>query len=412
MTLRPVAARVGNAGQGDAGVGVTPATGDIPAQRLAARDAYQRGQARLAVDLQRAVLRSAEATGQATEDDYLFLGLALTNLRQQPDAIACLRDGLARYPDNAALHENLAVLLLGTGAQAEAIAAAERALALGSDSPNILDCLTDAHARIGRTDLAIAYGRRSLEAKDRKFGAATPIARVPTGLLPVFNPNNPDENVIAYCLWGNQPRYHVPLLENARIRAHLFPAWRIRVYHDATVDPSYLALLRERGVDLRVMRLPPDLPEHRKLLWRFDVAADPTVRRFLCRDADSLLTVKERVAVDAWLASDYPFHAMRDWYSHTDLLLAGMWGGVGGILPQVQDLLAAWRGWRVEHDHVDQDVLAETVWPIVRGHVLIHDSIFAPCLGSVPFPPFGHLPPSMHVGQNAFVHFQATDGQP
>lgn len=408
VTLRPVAARLADApAASDPGQ-----VKDIDARRSAARDAYQRGHAQRAADLQAEVLRLGEETGQATVDDTLFLGLALTNVGRQADAVTCLRNGLARYPDHAALHENLAVLLLATGSPTEAIEAAERALALGSDSPNVLDCLTEAHARIGRIDLAVTHGRRALEAKDRKFGSAAPIVRVPSGAVPVFNPNNPDENVIAYCLWGNQPRYHVPLLENARIRAHLFPAWRIRVYHDSTVDPSYLSLLRERGVDLRVMSLPPDVPAHRKLLWRFDVASDPAVRRFLCRDADSLLTVKERVAVDAWLLSDFPFHAMRDWYSHTDLLLAGMWGGVGGILPPVQDLVAAWRGWRVEHDHVDQDLLSETVWPIVRGHVLIHDSVFAPCLGSVPFPPFGHLPPSMHIGQNAFVHFEAAGGSP
>jgi hypothetical protein len=153
------------------------------------------------------------------------------------------------------------------------------------------------------------------------------------------------------------------------------------------------------------MQLPAGQPPHRRLLWRFEVAADPTVRRFLCRDADSLLTVKERVAIDAWLASAYHFHAMRDWYTHTDLLLAGMWGGVGGILPPVATLLSAYQAWRVEHDHVDQDLLSETVWPILRGHVLIHDSVFAPCLGSVPFPPYGALPAGMHIGQNAFLHF-------
>ena len=133
--------------------------------------------------------------------------------------------------------------------------------------------------------------------------------------------------------------------------------------------------------------------------------ADPTVRRFLIRDADSLLTVKERVAVDAWLASDFHFHAMRDWYTHTDLLLAGMWGGVGGILPGPAALLRAQPLWRMETNHIDQDLLTVAVWPAVRRHILIHDSVFQPSLGSVPFPPFGGLPPGHHIGANAFLHF-------
>ena len=150
------------------------------------------------------------------------------------------------------------------------------------------------------------------------------------------------------------------------------------------------------------------MPVHRKLLWRFDVIADPTVKRFLVRDADSLLSVKERVAVDAWLHSKYHFHTMRDWYTHTDLLLAGMWGGVGGILPAPVELLRHYSAWRVENDHVDQDVLSETVWPAVRDNILIHDSVFTGAIGSVAFPPYGALLPGYHIGQNAFLYFTKT----
>jgi hypothetical protein len=62
----------------------------------------------------------------------------------------------------------------------------------------------------------------------------------------------------------------------------------------------------------------------------------------------------------------------------------------------------------VENDHVDPDILTETVWPIIRGSILIHDSIFTGTLGSVPFPPFGELPEGSHIGQNSFVHFNQT----
>jgi len=129
------------------------------------------------------------------------------------------------------------------------------------------------------------------------------------------------------------------------------------------------------------------------------------VRRFLIRDADALLNIKERVAVDAWLQSDRYFHAMRDWHSHTDLILAGMWGGVGNILPSPTELFRASTSWRVENNHVDQDILSDTVWPAIRHSILIHDSVFTGTIGSVAFPPFGHLPKGSHIGQNAFVHF-------
>ena len=101
-------------------------------------------------------------------------------------------------------------------------------------------------------------------------------------------------------------------------------------------------------------------------------------------------------------------HIMRDFYTHTDLILAGMWGGVGGLLPNVDTLFNNRRGWRTEGNHIDQDLLSETVWPAIRGRALIHDSVFTGCLGSVPFPPYADLPPGHHIGQNAFMLFSRS----
>jgi hypothetical protein len=45
------------------------------------------------------------------------------------------------------------------------------------------------------------------------------------------------------------------------------------------------------------------------------------------RDAGSVINMKEPAAVDARLDSDRHFHVPRDYYSHKDLMLAGMWSG-------------------------------------------------------------------------------------
>ncbi len=344
-------------------------------------------------------------SGPPDADDALLLALMLFATRDLTAGIAVLRDCLGHFPANPALHENLGVCLLTSGQFEAAVAACRQALALGSTSPNVHDCLCDALHRLGRVEEALAAGRASLEAKDLRFGGRPPVVRLPSGAPPPFNPGNPSENVIAFCLWGAEPRYLVPLLESVRILPHLFPAWTMRVYHDATVDHNYVTDLSRRGVQMRQMILPPGQPGHRRLLWRFEAIHDPSVKRFLIRDADSLLNIKERVAVDDWLRSDRYFHAMRDWHTHTDLILAGMWGGVGNILPSPTDLFRASTNWRVENDHIDQDILSDTVWPTVRGSILIHDSVFTGTLGSVAFPPYGALPEGSHVGQNAFVHF-------
>ena len=150
-----------------------------------------------------------------------------------------------------------------------------------------------------------------------------------------------------------------------------------------------------------VVMKPRPAVRHAGLFWRFLVADDPGVDRFLVRDADSLLTVRERVAVDDWLLGDRPFHAMRDWWSHTDLLLAGMWGGTGnllrGISRQIDRYLARPE---VANRALDQGFLARIVWPAIAGRCLVHDDYYG-SLGARPFPPLGRLPEGQHVGMNA-----------
>jgi tetratricopeptide (TPR) repeat protein len=386
----------------DAGEGFAPLDEAAREElRQIARDAHARGDLPEAIDVQRKVI----AVGSPIADDALFLALLLFAARDLAGASHALSDALTHFPNNASLHENLGVCLLTAGQPAHAVTACQRALALGSTSPNVHDCLCDALNQLGQIDAAVAAGRAALLAKDQLFGGRTPLARVPDAPPPAFNPNAAAENVIAYSLWGNESRYLVPLLESVRMLPHLFPAWSIRVYYDTSVNHDYVLDLGRRGVQLRQMILPAGQPAHRRLLWRFEAIRDPSVKRFLIRDADSLLSIKERVAVDDWLRSEQWFHGMRDWYTHTDLMLAGMWGGVGNVLPAPVDLFRARSGWRVENDHVDQDLLSDTVWPIVRDSILIHDSVFTGTLGSVPFPPFGALPAGSHIGQNAFVHF-------
>jgi len=138
------------------------------------------------------------------------------------------------------------------------------------------------------------------------------------------------------------------------------------------------------------------------------VADDARVKRYLVRDADSLLTGRERVAVDAWMASGKPFHALRDWYSHTDLLLAGLWDGTGGLLTGMRERINAFLAANSIIDRkIDQVFLAEVVWPSIRDATLTHDDYFG-CFDAQPFPPFGMLPPGHHVGQNASVHDRET----
>lgn len=373
-----------------------------------ALDAYLGGSLEKAISLQRRIVAANDPKKRPNARDFLLLGMFLDADKRVADAISVLQDGLRLYPDSAELRENLGVCHLAKDDFLAGTNELERALALGSNSTNVLDSLCRALPSLGRSEEAIAYGRKSLQLKDGKFGTRHAFGKIPDAAPAPFNPLIRSENVISYALWGADPRYLMPLQENLRIRMHLFPAWTVRVYLDSSVPEEYRLNLQQDGVQICLKEQARSEPASRKLLWRFEVISDPNVKRFLVRDADSLLSVKERVAVDAWLNSGKYFHVMRDFYTHTDLVLAGLWGGVTGILPPLQTLVDKFKPWRIENAHIDQDLLAVTAWSTIRRSCLIHDSVFTGCLGSVPFPPYGDLPKGHHIGQNAFIHFKRT----
>ena len=64
------------------------------------------------------------------------------------------------------------------------------------------------------------------------------------------------------------------------------------------------------------------------MMWRFMVADDMSIDRFLVRDTDSRLSSRDAVAVWAWEQSGKALHCIRDHPSHTGYALnGGMWGG-------------------------------------------------------------------------------------
>jgi hypothetical protein len=98
-----------------------------------------------------------------------------------------------------------------------------------------------------------------------------------------------------------------------------------------------------------------------------------------------------------WIASGRAFHAMRDGGTHTELLLAGLWGVVKGALPPMTQMIEAYLATPVQNAHfADQFFLRHHVWPFARQDILQHDSIFG-FMDGVAFPEGPHRD-DFHVG--------------
>lgn len=131
------------------------------------------------------------------------------------------------------------------------------------------------------------------------------------------------------------------------------------------------------------------------MMWRFLVADDLSVDRFIVRDADSRLTERDAAAVRAWVASGKPFNCIRDHPSHAQYAVSGgMWGGKPAALKYI--LRKSWRElMKGSGDRYLQDMtfLIQIIWPKVEAHAYCSDSVSCdqwPNAHPFPVPRYGY----------------------
>ena len=237
----------------------------------------------------------------------------------------------------------------------------------------ILNGLKVGYYATGRKAEATALGAEILAERDRNCMAKADPAAL------AFEPSPPSSRnrrrIIAFSLWGKAPHYLAGAMANLRLARLIMPGWRCRFYVGADVPEAVLADLKAQGAELiEGAKAHPDIPSY---CWRFLVADEPGLEAFLCRDCDSRLSAKEWAAVEDWLASGRTFHVMRDHVIHSELILAGLWGGRGGSGLEMGRRIREAFGPRQKNDYgSDQGFLARVVWPAIRRHTLAHDSYY------------------------------------
>lgn len=178
--------------------------------------------------------------------------------------------------------------------------------------------------------------------------------------------------IISFSLWGDNPKYTIGAIRNAELAQQWYPGWICRFYVSYDVTNDIIQALTNMP-DTEVIVMPSS--GWNGTFWRFLAADGDDV--VISRDTDSRLGQREKVAVDAWLASDKDFHIMRDHPYHATEILAGMWGVRNGLLKGITQMIQ-------EHDNrnfddkyqVDQNFLREVVYPMVRGCAMVHDEFF------------------------------------
>ena len=189
-----------------------------------------------------------------------------------------------------------------------------------------------------------------------------------------------DENrVISMSLYGSNPRYTRGAIENAKLVDKVFPGWTLRIYLSNTLNVAVphdiVHQLKSLNVDLVFMN--PLTTPVKPMMWRFLVANDVTVDRFIVRDTDSRLIPRDATEVERWIQSGKAFHCIRDHQGHGDWPVSG---GLWGAVPSQLHLIVknnTFEGKMGEFGHQyskDQQFLRDVVWPQVKHEAYCSDS--------------------------------------
>ncbi len=201
-------------------------------------------------------------------------------------------------------------------------------------------------------------------------------------------------NAISYSLFGyNQSHeqcadfksYLRGLHLNIRVAELLYPGWAICLTIDSSAYNSpyleYFQQLRE-AVKVKV-DCQPTAELCRMMLYRllplFMVEGnDNRYERVLCRDTDSLLSYRERQAIEYWMRGTKMAHTMADSVSHTVDIMGGMCSFISGPfrdrmgVKSFDELLSLSQGIDFNRKGADQDFLNRYVLPKVADSITEH----------------------------------------
>ena len=194
----------------------------------------------------------------------------------------------------------------------------------------------------------------------------------------VANPNS--TFVVALALHGGSHDATFGALRYAQLVPVYLKDWRVRVYlEDPATDTIYLPVpnymmrkMEMMGIEAVFVNksisdhMPPDM-------WPFLIADDSGVVRFMVRDARMRPSEREFSALRQWLASNRPFHCIRDHPRHSTLPITPTL--TAGHSKQLRAILQ--RPWIEMMSKFKSDIhfTNKGLWPLLKQHTLCHDSV-------------------------------------
>jgi len=213
--------------------------------------------------------------------------------------------------------------------------------------------------------------------------------------------------IISFSLWGNNPKYLIGAIKNAKLTSIIYPNWISRFYIHKDVDQKYIDQIRKLNTQVLIME---ENADWKAMMWRYLPAKDKDVELFISRDCDSRINNRERSAVDQWLISDKNFHIMRDHPYHGFSILGGMFGAKKNGFEILNNLIV---GFDFQNSYgTDYNFFNTSLYPKIKQDSVVHDDFF----DKKPFPTmrlnnqfvgeiFDENDNSDHVGKQALIEY-------
>lgn len=191
------------------------------------------------------------------------------------------------------------------------------------------------------------------------------------------------KKVISFSLYGSNPKYCVGAIENVKLQPLIYPGWICRIYHDNSVPEFYLKELESLNAEL--VNMSKSGMDNHGMFWRFLVFDDIAVERFLIRDTDSRLNIREKLAVEEWIESGKKLHIMRDHPSHGIQILGGTWGLINTYDFNMKENILKFLELHPKFNYMDDQFFLNDIYKLYFKSHICHDEIFNfPCC--LPFP--------------------------
>lgn len=184
------------------------------------------------------------------------------------------------------------------------------------------------------------------------------------------------KKIISFCLWGDDSKYCIGAIKNAKLAETIYPDWICRFYCSKCVPIDTIQELRKfENVEIILL--------NKNGNWKFNSSrflaiSDFGIDLIIFRDTDSRLNMREKLAVDEWISSNKALHIMKDHPSHAVYpIFAGMFGIKGKLISNIEKVLNNFEKNTEEHYNYDQLFLANFIYKELKDDALIHDEIFS-----------------------------------